>query len=177
MFGKDERERMLGIARSAIESAFTGESTTIPETDIYRGAFVTLHKNNTLRGCIGYLEGVAPLYRQIFLLSREAAFNDYRFPPLEKEELPLISIEISVLTVPERITDLNDFHLGKDGIIMSLGPRRAVFLPQVADETGWNKSQMLTALSRKAGLPPDAWHNPEAVFMTFQAEVFSESDM
>ena len=170
-----EKDKLLKTARTSLETAFSGGYTELPESSIRRGAFVTLYKGGKLRGCIGYLTGIEPLYREIYNLARAAAFDDYRFPPLKEEELDEIEIEISVLTEPEIINSLDDFILGRDGIIMALGNHRAVFLPQVADETGWTKKEMLEALSVKAGMEKDAWTSDEAIFSTFQAEVFSES--
>lgn len=172
---KAEQQKLLRIARRSIESAFTGDVIEVEKTNLRRGAFVTLNKGGNLRGCIGYLTGIEPLYLEIFNLARAAAFDDYRFPPLRKEELNEIEIEISVLTEPEEIGSLDEFILGRDGIIMRCGNNKAVFLPQVADETGWSKSEMLSALSLKAGLDSNAWQREEARFSTFQAEVFSES--
>ena len=96
--------------------------------------------------------------------------------PIPEEELPLITIGISLLTVPEPIDSADSFRIGTDGIIMEKAGRRAVFLPQVALETGWTEEEMLSALSRKAGLGSDGWKEG-ASFMTFQAEVFSEDDL
>ena len=170
----EERKKLLSLARKSLETAFTGEAYEIPACDIRRGAFVTLRKNSALRGCIGYLEGVWPLYREIWNLARSAAFEDYRFPPVKESELSGIKIEISVLTLPEAVNSPEEYRLGTDGMILSLRGRKAVFLPQVADETGWTLPEMLSALSEKAGLPRDAWHERDARFMAFQAEVFSE---
>ncbi len=172
-----EKRKLLQIARKSIESSFSGESVEIPASTIRRGAFVTLNKNGNLRGCIGYLTGLMPLYEEIFTLARSAAFEDYRFPPLREEELVNITIEISLLTEPEAIADIDGFNLEKDGIILSLHGRRAVFLPQVAKETGWSKEELMTALSEKAGFPGNAWKEEKAEFMTFQAEVFSEDQL
>lgn len=177
MIDRNERSELLKIARDSLESAFSGNAVIIPHTDIRRGAFVTLRKNGELRGCIGYLEGIEPLYNEIFSLSRSAAFEDYRFLPLKEEELPLISIEISIMTEPRLIKGLDEFELIRDGIILKAQGRKAVFLPQVAEETGWTKEQMLSALSRKAGLSSDAWKDDGSEFWTFQAEVFSEDDL
>ena len=175
---KEERNELLAIARKSIEDAFKGIALEEFEDDARRnGAFVTLRKGSSLRGCIGYIIGLCGLKRQIALLARDAAFSDYRFPPLSESELPLCTIEISVLTEPEEIAGPDEFFPGRDGIIMTAQGRRAVFLPQVADETGWTKEEMLSALSEKAGLPPSAWRSDEAVFLTFQAEVFSEDEM
>lgn len=175
MLNKEVRKQLLMIARKSLETAFSHEVYTVPEINMMRGAFVTLRKNGELRGCIGFLEGIMPLSDEIFTLARDAAFRDYRFLPLSESELDEITIEISVLSVPEEISSAEDFLPGRDGIILSASGRRAVFLPQVADETGWGREEMLSALSRKAGLPPDAWKKEDAVFMTFTAEVFDES--
>ena len=175
MLSDEIRNTLLRIARRSLETAFSHEVYTVPEINMMRGAFVTLRKNRELRGCIGFLEGIMPLSDEIFTLARDAAFRDYRFSPLEESELAEITIEISVLSIPEKIPSPEDFLPGRDGIILSVSGRRAVFLPQVADETGWGRQEMLSALSRKAGLPPDAWKMEDAVFMTFTAEVFGES--
>ena len=177
MFSKEERQKILQIARKSLESAFSGKGIDIPSSDLKQGAFVTLRKSNALRGCIGYLEAVADLESEIAQLAMDSAFSDPRFPPLSPSELEECTIEISLLTKPIEISSLESFILHRDGIILSLSGRRAVFLPQVADETGWTKEEMLSALSLKAGLPSDAWKSGEAVFRTFQAEVFSEDEM
>ena len=169
----ERRKALLDIARKSI----AGEDVRTEDRGERSGAFVTLRKNGELRGCIGYMEAISDLESEIKMLAREAAFSDPRFPPLSLSELPLCTIEISLLTKPERIGGPGDFVLHRDGIIISLYGRRAVFLPQVADETGWSKDEMLSALSEKAGLPHDAWKDSNAVFHTFQAEVFSEDDM
>ena len=147
---KKERNELLAIARKSIEDAFKGIALEEFEDDARRnGAFVTLRKGSSLRGCIGYIIGLCGLKRQIALLARDAAFSDYRFPPLSESELPLCTIEISVLTEPEEIAGPDEFIPGRDGIIMTAQGRRAVFLPQVADETGWSREEMLSALSEK----------------------------
>ncbi len=176
MTDTEERRKLLKIARDSLECAFSGRTADTPGTNRKQGAFVTLTENGNLRGCIGYLTGISPLYDQIAELARDAAFKDYRFPPLREEELPLITIGISLLTVPEPIDSADSFRIGTDGIIMEKAGRRAVFLPQVALETGWTKEEMLSALSEKAGLRGDDWKEG-ASFMTFQAEVFSEDDL
>lgn len=137
-----------------------------------QGAFVTLKKNKMLRGCIGYVVSDEPLYKQIADLALEAAYEDPRFSPLQKEEFPFIEVEISLMSVLKEIKDLSEFKLSRDGIILQVESSRAVFLPQVADETGWSKDEMLCALSRKAGLYPDAYKRKDARFFTFTAEVF-----
>ena len=169
----ERKKELLAIARKSI----AGENPRTTDKGERYGAFVTLRKHGALRGCIGFLEPIADLEKEIAELAREAAFSDPRFPPLSLPELPECTIEISLLTKPERIGSLDEFRLHRDGIILSLHGRRAVFLPQVADETGWTEEEMLSALSEKAGLPMTAWKSDEAVFHTFQAEVFSEDEM
>ena len=120
MTDSNERRRILAIARGSIESAFTGTGMEIPGTDKRLGAFVTLRKDHALRGCIGFLVGIMPLYEEIAQLAREAAFEDPRFPPLQESELDSIIIEVSLLSVPERIDSPNSFVPGRDGIIIGM---------------------------------------------------------
>ena len=108
----------------------------------------------------------------------QSATKDPRFSPVVYEELEEIKIEISVLTVPQRIKNPEEIILGRDGVIVKKGWAQGVFLPQVAEETGWSKEEFLDNLCMyKAGLPKDAWKNPETEVYTFQAEVFSEEDI
>ena len=171
---EEERKReLLDIARRAI-----ADPAYRPRPSMERfGAFVTLRKGGSLRGCIGVLYPIADLSGEIARLARDAAFGDPRFQPLQPDELPLCSIEISLLTEPEDIPGPEEFIPGRDGIILTCHDRRAVFLPQVADETGWGREEMLAALSEKAGLQKDAWKEAGARFQTFQAEAFSEDDL
>lgn len=103
-----------------------------------------------------------------------AAFEDPRFEPLSAGELSECRIEISVLTAPEPAASANDVEIGRHGVILELGARRGLLLPQVATEWGFDAERFLDEVSRKAGLPPGAWRRPDAKVWTFQAEVFSE---
>ncbi|MBK5201446.1 MAG: AmmeMemoRadiSam system protein A [Spirochaetaceae bacterium] len=172
---EDEKKILLSLASNTI-----AKSLGLPFEEIdassykeMRGAFVTLKKKGHLRGCIGYIIAIKPLYKQIADLSLEAAYQDPRFPKLKKEEFPFIDIEISILSVPKEIKDLSEFQLSRDGIFLIVGSNRSVFLPQVADETGWSKEELLRALSQKAGLYPDEYKREYAKYLTFTAEVFS----
>jgi len=142
-----------------------------------RGLFVTLRKDGDLRGCIGHIRPTLPLLRAVAEITLKSALDDYRFPPVTEDELPEIRIEISILTEPRSVPGANDIRIGTDGVILSSGGRSAVFLPQVAAEQGWNLAQTLTALSRKAGLPPDEWRSDSARFQTFQAVYFNEIEL
>lgn len=171
---KEEQKILLSLARNTIAKSLglPFEEIDASSYDDLRGAFVTIKKSGQLRGCIGYIFAIKPLYKQIIDLSLEAAYEDPRFPCLEKEEFPFIDIEISVMSVPKIINDLSEFKLSRDGIILTVGSKRSIFLPQVADETSWNKDEMLAALSQKAGLSSDGYKSSNAQFMTFTAEVF-----
>ena len=172
---EQEKKILLKVAENTIAKSLglPFEEIDGSSFDEKRGAFVTLTEKGRLRGCIGYIFAIKPLYKQIADLALEAAYKDPRFPELKKEEFSTIKIEISVLSVPKKINDLSEFKLSRDGIILTAGANRSVFLPQVADETGWDKEEMLRALSVKAGLPEDAYKKEYAHFMTFTAEVFS----
>ena len=130
-------------------------------------------KKPRLRGCIGDIFPQRPLYRSVFINALNAAFKDRRFPPLAKNELKDIVIEISALTAPKPIASPEKIRIGIDGVVLRKDGRSAVFLPQVAPEQGWDLEQMLTQLSLKAKLPADAWKQG-ASFLVFQADVFGE---
>lgn len=178
-----EKRFLLQLARTTIKTLLEGnkaEDIKVDKDDITetlgenRGVFVTLHTNDhELRGCIGYILPMLPLWQAVMENSRNAAFRDPRFKPLKKDEFERIKIEISVLTVPEKINDISEFRVGIDGIILKKGYHQSVFLPQVAPEQGWDAQTTMQYLSMKAGLPPEAWRDG-ATFETFQAEVFEE---
>ncbi len=176
-FTATERRELLDFVRSVIASRFGGETPAVPEIPRLRengSCFVTLHLGGELRGCIGSIEAFELLGQSLRRNALNAAFEDPRFPPLAADELPEITLEISVLTPLNEISSPEEFVVGRDGIIMRLHNRGAVFLPQVAPEQGWDRETTLSYLARKAGLPGNAWRDPGARFFTFQAEVFSE---
>lgn len=179
----EEKTLALGIARRTLEIALTeGRIPTeaelgVPSSGVFqekRACFVTLHKARMLRGCIGHILPVEELWKSIRSNAISAAMNDHRFAQVSAAELPSLDLEISVLTLPVEIPDHKGFKAGRDGIILELSGSRAVFLPQVAPEQGWDEETTLTHLSLKAGLPADAWRNPKARFRTFRAQVFQE---
>jgi len=138
-----------------------------------RAAFVTLHKKGQLRGCIGEIFPRHKLYETVIERAISAAVDDPRFSSVKASELKDIDIEISALTPPKEVASWKDIRIGVDGVVLSKGGRRAVFLPQVAPQQGWTLEETLTHLARKAWLPEDAWKK-DATFLTFQAEVFGE---
>jgi len=139
------------------------------------GAFVTLHENGRLRGCIGNMVGSVPLYKTVADMAIEAATGDPRFSAVTAGELDNMDIEISVLSVLKRVKDASQIQVPGNGVIVKRGSRTGVYLPQVAVETGWSRDQFLTSLcSEKAGLEPDAWKDPSTELYVFTAEVFGE---
>ncbi len=180
----EQKRTLMEIAKKTIHQYIT--SGTIPQFHITdprlqekEGAFVTLKEYGRLRGCIGHIIGDQPLYQTVRDMAIAAATQDPRFRPVTKDELDKLEIEISVLSRPRRIKNIDEIQLGKHGVIVSQGLfHKGIFLPQVATETGWNKEEFLSNLcAHKAGLPADAWKDPKTVIEIFTADVFSESDI
>lgn len=135
--------------------------------------FVTLKIGDMLRGCIGSLAPVEPLYKSVHNNAINAAVHDYRFRPVGAGELSKINVHISILSPIRDIPSLDEFKLGEHGIIMEKGPYRAVYLPEVAIEQKWTKDETLESLSEKAGLPGDAWKKGTK-FKIFSSVVLSK---
>ena len=178
----EERRALLELARASIRSQLHGEAEPQPSAGQLSAAlrkeaacFVTLHLAGKLRGCIGYLEASEPLHENVVRNARSAAFSDHRFAPLTAEELTDVDIEISVLTPNMPIARPEQFIVGRHGIIIQKRGRRAVFLPQVAPEQGWDRETTLQYLCRKAGLKSDDWRRG-AELSVFEAIVFGENN-
>jgi AmmeMemoRadiSam system protein A len=181
---KNNQKLLLKLARESILENLTAkgsptlellEQSKIKELCGNEGSFVTLRIGDNLRGCIGNIIGEKPLYRQIYRLAKESAFGDPRFRALSLAEADQIKIEISILTVPKVIKNVDEIVLGRDGVILTSGFQRALFLPQVALEQEWDLETMLINLSLKANLQPTAWQQHSTKFEVFQATVFEES--
>jgi AmmeMemoRadiSam system protein A len=176
----EEKRVLLETAREAIASRFTGKpgralkaTGTLAEPC---GAFVTLHIHGNLRGCIGLISASKPLLETVREMAVAAAFDDPRFPTLRSEELPKVSLEISALSPFTRIKNPSEIRVGEHGIMIRLGGRSGLLLPQVATEQGWDRDTFLTHTCYKAGLPGDAWKSGSAVIEAFSAVVFHESE-
>lgn len=178
-----DAKQLLALARDAIEASFTKKELDLTPYKAFskkQGVFVTLTKNEELRGCIGYPIAEFPLYEGVIEAARAAAFNDPRFPALQPEELGEIRVEISILTVPEKVTVklpeeyLTKLKVGRDGLIIKQRFHSGLLLPQVPVEYGWNIETFLEQLCYKAGLPHDAWKQPDTTIESFQAEIYSE---
>lgn len=175
-----ERKALLGLARRAIESCLKGKrpedfNAQTPALGQDSGAFVTIHRDGMLRGCIGTFASPNPLFKTVMDMAVSAATHDPRFMPLESKELNLITIEISVLSPLKEISDVNDIEVGRHGLYIIKGRNRGVLLPQVAIEHGFDRISFLEQTCMKAALPADAWKKDATIF-TFEAEIFREED-
>ena len=175
------RESLLLVARHAIERELHVREgapdpgpppRTLDAARRSRAAFVTLKTDEPprLRGCIGTLEPEGPLDRTVARYARHAALDDPRFPPLRAEEWPRVAVSISVLAPARPVTTEEEIEPGTHGVILERDGKRAVFLPQVATEQGWDRTTLLEHLARKAGLPRDAWRG--AHLALFETENF-----
>ncbi len=176
-----DRSQLLIVARKSIEhylnqkKQYTLDNQNNPNFMEERAVFVTLHKDGNLRGCIGHMHARMPLYKSVIEMAVAAAFEDSRFPSVQKEELDNIEIEISVLSPMERISDYNQIQMGIDGVWIKKDFHSGVYLPQVAVDTGWDRETFLRSLcSSKAGLPADVYKDADTEIYIFQVEKFSE---
>ncbi|KGM42757.1 COG2078: Uncharacterized ACR [Olavius algarvensis spirochete endosymbiont] len=168
----EDRKSLLAIARNAIsESLGLAPGPPIPSPPGSGGVFVTLKLNGMLRGCIGRLRSNSPIGITVAQMARAAAFEDPRFPSLTKEEFNRIEMEISRLSGFFPI-DANKVEVGLHGLLLSLGSRSGLLLPQVPGEQGWDREAFLSGLCSKAGLDDRSWENPNAKLEAFTAEVF-----
>lgn len=172
----DEKEQLKQLARWSIESVlFNREIPEFKSTELLRqkrGAFVTLKRKDELRGCIGYIHAVLPLFDTIKEMAVQAAFGDPRFNPLQKSEWNDVEIEISVLSPLRQIKDVNEIEIGVHGIFIERGGYSGLLLPQVATEHHWDRIVFLENTCYKAGLSPDAWKSPECNIYIFSADIF-----
>ncbi len=176
-----EQSLLLRAAREVLTSAACGLDLPQPppaegRLSEKRGIFVTLHKKGGLRGCIGYVVGIKPLNLAVIEMALAASQEDPRFPSVGKEEINDIEIEISVLSVPEKVKNPSEIVVGKDGLIIKKGFFQGLLLPQVAAEWGWDRETFLRHACMKAGLAPDSWKETGVEIFKFSAQVFSESD-
>ncbi len=174
----DEKSDLLKLSRSVIEGKLVRRPHFVPTlTDALKvpsNVFVTLKKEGHLRGCIGNVGVQYPLWDAVVQMSLSAAFSDPRFPAVDRSELSLIKIEISILSPFEKVEAMEDFQIGTHGLVIRCLDRSGLFLPQVPIKWGWDKFTYLNELCKKAFLPPDAWSYPNASLQKFTTEIFSE---
>lgn len=180
---KDQQKKLLILARKTIADKLGIKpdlDMPVFDDEIFRekcGAFVTLHKTGNLRGCIGYIEGIKSIPETVKDMALASAFSDPRFPSLSPGEFKKIDIEISVLSPIEKVSDINDIVVGRDGLIVSRGFNRGLLLPQVPVEYGWDRDTFLSHTCYKAGLPADSWKKTDTQIEKFSAQVFSEKEL
>jgi AmmeMemoRadiSam system protein A len=175
----DEKRELLRIARATLrEHSFSGR---IPPGKPHResllmpaAVFVTLHLGDALRGCIGTTEAEKPLYRAVQEMAVAAATRDPRFTPVGADEVDDLQIEISVIGSSRAIKSPADLVIGTDGVRIESQSHRGLLLPQVAPEAGWDAPTLLARTCAKAGLPDDAWKQPDVTIHAFVAQVFSD---
>jgi uncharacterized protein len=173
-------KELIRIARSAVQAAATGQpdpetQPALPELGQPLGAFVTLHKQGQLRGCIGSFQPQEPVWRVVADMARSSAMNDPRFSPVDEAELAEIDIEISVLSPLEKTDDPLSLEVGTHGIYVRRGLQSGTYLPQVATEHNMDKEEFLSSCcAHKAGLPPDAWKDPDTEVYLYTAQIFHE---
>ena len=161
----------------------TGKTMVKPEDypielDEELGVFVTLNKNNNLRGCIGYAEPVKPAIDATMDVALSAAFNDPRFPQLSPEEFDELDFEVTVLTKPEMIIVahpdqyFDEIEIGRDGLIIQKGYAKGLLLPQVATENAFTTEEFLEHTCMKAGISADSWMDENCDVFKFQGQIF-----
>lgn len=169
---------LLDIARKAViaiverNEVYEPERPEIAELNEDSGVFVTLKYKGGLRGCIGYVEPIKPLYIGVRDNAINAAVKDYRFLPVKTNELEDIDIEISVMTPLAEVENIEDIEVGRDGLYIEGMGRGGLLLPQVAPEQGWNRDQFLDGVCGKAGLPAGAYNEPGVKLYSFSAHIF-----
>ena len=175
-FSLQERVLLLRLAHEAIAAALDQREISLappsPHLTEPRGAFTTLYYRGGLRGCVGYVFPVTPLYRTVAESARGAAFDDSRFSPVTRDEAQELQVSLSVLSPPQPIQP-EEVEIGRHGLLVTLGPCRGLLLPQVPVEHGWERINFLEQTCRKAGLPLNAWQTG-AKLEAFTAETFAD---
>ena len=172
-----DRRMLLRIARDAITAYVTGTPMPVPDltdaTARQAGAFVSLHKHGELRGCIGRVEADEPVAHVVARCAVAASSSDPRFRAVTTSELPEFDIELSILSSLEPVSSLDEIQVGRHGLVIEMGWRRGLLLPQVATEWNWDREMFVAQTCRKAGLPLDEWKKGAKIWK-FEAEVFGE---
>ncbi len=171
-----QKKELLALARTTVlqyvRTKTTPDGATHDPRLAANGAtFVTINRNHLLRGCIGNIQPVMPLYHSVIRNAVAAATEDPRFPPMRPEELSEIEVEVTILSPLEPLADVRDIRIGTHGLYLVKGGRSGIFLPQVPVEQGWDVPTYLKELCGKAGLPPGAWKEKDARLFTFTADI------
>jgi uncharacterized protein len=185
---RDAGALLLRLARVAIEDAVAARWARLASFDDLlhapppaavlapAAAFVTLHEDGDLRGCVGSFAIDRPLWETVVGAAVSAALDDPRFPPVTEDEVPRLSIDVSVLGPAVPLGGKGDFVPGRDGVIVARGGRRGLLLPEVAADQGWGATEMLEGTCWKAGLTSGAWRDPRTEVLVFRTARFSDAD-
>jgi AmmeMemoRadiSam system protein A len=181
-----ERKNLLQLARTVLKNALVPASARKKQSDILdafsmdnnrpAAVFVTLMEDGDLRGCIGTVEPKQPLAEAVASMTLQAAFEDPRFPPVSLNEIERISIEISLLSPMKKIESADRITPHEHGVLIRKGFRSGLFLPQVWEHFNDKTAFLNTLASSKAGLPKDAWKDPETELFIFTVECFREAE-
>ena len=179
MLDENQKSTLMAAAREALNDAVRGRPERIPSTRDAellrpRDVFVTLMRDDALRGCVGVPDARRPLIESVARCAIAAGLEDARFEPVTESELQSIKIEISIPSPPRPIAAPHEVRIGLDGVIVDVGGRKGLLLPQVAVQQGWNGDELVAAACRKAGLSAAAWRQAGATMLAFTAEVFRE---
>ena len=176
---KSDKQTLLNIVKETLQKHFLDQKIDFknfqisPALKTTYGVFVTLKKQGQLRGCIGNFEPTQPLYELVSQMALSSAFEDPRFNPLTQEEVTKLDIEISILSARKKISDPLEIIPGKHGVFIQLNAQGGTYLPQVAPEQNWDRSQMMNSLcEHKSGLPQTCWQDGTADIYTYTALVF-----
>jgi AmmeMemoRadiSam system protein A len=169
---------LLRLARTAVEHRLGLTPGAVPPLPAPlprpSGLFVTIHKHGELRGCVGTMRLETPLAVEVERLAVESAFDDPRFLPLQPDEYPALTFEVSLLSPARRVASIDAVEPGRHGVWIKKGSRSGVFLPQVWEELP-DKEMFLNALcTTKAGLEERCWLEPGVEVHVFTVEKFSE---
>jgi AmmeMemoRadiSam system protein A len=177
MINEADEKPLLAIARQALVARVVGQRppyiVCVGPLALRCGAFVSLHKDNRLRGCLGRVTTSSPLGATLAYLGGAVADSDPRFPPVSADELPSLHLQISLLTPERPVSSVQEITVGQHGVIIEQGRSRGLLLPQVATELGWDRETFVEHACLKAGLPHDAWKTG-ANILVFEARVFGE---
>jgi AmmeMemoRadiSam system protein A len=181
-FPPEAREEMLELARAAVMAAVTGEELppakpVNPELELKRGIFVTLKSKGMLRGCLGRFEADTPLKVLVPEMAAASATQDPRFfgNRITPEEVARLAVKISVLSPLRKVSSPKEVEVGEHGIQVRRGWHSGCYLPEVATDYNMSREEFLSSCCRdKAGLPADAWKDPETEILIFTTESFGE---
>jgi AmmeMemoRadiSam system protein A len=176
----ESQQKLMDLARQTLEHFVRGiERGPARIRDPYLqardyGAFVSLHKKEELRGCIGNCSPHAPLFETVIRMTEAAAAQDHRVRPIARKELGAVDIEISVLSPLTATSDPLALAAGKYGLHIARDGRRGVLLPQVATRYGWDMKTFLEQTCLKADLPKNAWQGADTEVLCFTALIIEE---